>query len=122
MLEALRARRVYATNGVRIFLRTTLDDVHEMGTILPPRKPDAPDSPGVHVLDIRVAAPAPLDRIEVIRSGEIAVRLDGEGETEWSARLEMPALEPGEFVYVRVLQRNDGAAWSSPFFAPPARD
>jgi hypothetical protein len=41
VLAALRARRVYATNGPRIFLRTTLDGVHEMGTALESTPADA---------------------------------------------------------------------------------
>ena len=71
VLEALRARRVYATNGARIFLRVTLDDEFEMGSVLPPRGPHAPDT---HPLDNPVAAPAPqrplrgdVDRIGVER-------------------------------------------------------
>jgi hypothetical protein len=55
----------------------------------------------------------------VIRGADVALRMDGEGRTEWSARLELSALAPGEFAYVRVVQRDDGAAWSSPFFGPP---
>ena len=117
MLAALRTRSVYATNGARIFLRTTLDDTYEMGSAVEPSSPDV-----VHTLDIRVAAPAPLDRIEVIRGEAVALRLDGEGRTEWSARVELSALMPGEFVYVRAVQTNDGAAWSSPFFGPPVRE
>jgi len=113
VLAALRARRVYATNGARIFLRTTLDDRHEMGSVVP-----ALPSGAVHTLDIRVASVAPLDRVEVIRGEQIALRLDGEGLTEWSATLELSPLGPGEFLYVRAVQRNDGAAWSSPFFGP----
>ena len=114
MLEALRARRVYATNGARIFLRVTLDDEFEMGSVLPPRGPDAPDT---HQLDIRVAAPAPLAHIDLIVGEQVVARIDGEAQTEWSSRLEIPVLAPGEFLYVRVVQTNEGAAWSSPFFA-----
>ena len=114
VLEALRARRVYATNGARIFLRVTLDGQFEMGSVLPPRGPDAPET---HQLDIRVAAPAPLARIDLIVGERVVASLDGEGRTEWSSRLEIPALTPGEFLYVRVVQTNEGAAWSSPFFA-----
>ncbi|MEE2663756.1 MAG: CehA/McbA family metallohydrolase [Myxococcota bacterium] len=113
VLAALRERRVYATNGPRIFLRTTLDDRYEMGSVVPAMPSDA-----VHTLEIRVASAAPLDRVDVIRGGEIALRLAGEGLTEWSAALELAPLEPGEFLYVRAVQQNDGAAWSSPFFGP----
>lgn len=117
VLRALRERRVYATNGARIFLRTTLDERHEMGSAIVSRAAGR-----AHTLDIRIASPAPLDRVEVVRGADVAMRIDGEGLTEWSARLELSPLEPGEFVYVRAVQRNDGAAWSSPYFgvASPA--
>ena len=55
-----------------------------------------------------------MDTNETVR---IVASLDGEGQTEWGSRLEIPALAPGEFLYVRVVQTNEGAAWSSPFFA-----
>jgi len=114
VLEALRARRTYATNGPRIYLRATLDGVHEMGA-----RVDA-GANAAHVLAIRVAAQAPLAHVDVIRNGEIAMRLDGEGALEWSREGEIPRLEAGETLYVRAIQQNDGAAWSSPFFGPVA--
>ena len=114
VLAALRERRVYATNGARIFLRTTLDGEYEMGSLLPPHGREAADS---HTLDVRVASLAPIDRVDVVRSGKVALSLGGEGRTEWSTRLELSALEPGETLYVRVVLSNDDAAWSSPFFA-----
>lgn len=117
VLAAMRARRVYATNGPRIFLRTTLDERYEMGARL-----DASDASGsdgeTHKLTIRVAAVSELERVDVIRSGEVVLSFDGEGMTEWARTGEIPRLQSGEYLYVRVIQRDKGAAWSSPFFGP----
>ena len=55
VLEALRARRVYATNGPRIWLRFWLDEG--------PR--------------FAVAGTAPIDRVDVIRSGTVVESLPG---------------------------------------------
>ena len=41
--------------------------------------------------------------------GQISGTLDEEG-------LDVPELRAGEFLYVRVVQANGGAAWSSPWF------
>ena len=70
------------------------------------------------MLDVRVAAQAPIERIDVIRSGRVALSVPGEERTEWSSRFELSPLEPGEYLYVRVVQTNDGAAWSSPYYGP----
>jgi hypothetical protein len=105
--EALRARRVYATNGPRIVLRTVLDGAR-MGSSVPAAKE--------HRLQIVVAATAPLERVDVIQSGG---RIDSQraaGRLFWTFERELAPTRPGEYAYVRVVQRDGGAAWSSPFF------
>jgi hypothetical protein len=42
-----------------------------------------------------------------------------EAPVEWKQQARIPTLAPGEYLYVRVVQRNGGAAWSSPFFGRP---
>ena len=45
------------------------------------------------------------------------------GEFEIMLKFEMADLEPGEYVYVRVVQENYGMAWSSPIWVvEPAAD
>ncbi len=109
VLEALRARRTYATSGPRILLRMQIDDA-EMGSQVEWAEPRNGE------LHVTVAAPAPLSQLEVIRSGEIAIRVElaGERELSWSHTLD--AIAPGEYVYVRITQRDGGLAWSSPIF------
>ncbi len=94
VLEALRARRVYATNGPRIWLRFWLDET--------PR--------------FAVAGTAPIERVDVIRSGAVVQSLPGEGRRDWGEPLVLEGLRPGEYVYVRVIQEDGGVAWSSPAF------
>jgi hypothetical protein len=109
ILEALRARRAYATNGPRIVLHVTLDGA-PMGSSVeggegPPR-----------VLEVTVVAPDVLDRIDLVRSGSIVQTVPGTGSRELRVTETVADLESGEYLYVRVVQADGGAAWSSPFF------
>ncbi len=63
-----------------------------------------------------VAATAPLERVDVIQSGG---RIDSQraaGRLFWTLERELEPTRPGEYAYVRVVQEDGGAAWSSPFF------
>jgi hypothetical protein len=109
VLEALRARRVYATNGPRILLHATLDGA-PMGAALPAR----PNGP--RALEVAVVAPASLDRVDVVRSGRVVRTFAAAGARELRFTEALAGLAKGEYVYVRAVQEDGGAAWSSPFF------
>ena len=111
VLEALRARRSYATNGSRIFLDVKMDG-QPMGHAFPAAKAGANSQ---QQLEIEVHGTGPIERIDLIRSGATA-SLDAEGRTDWTLERSIPLLMPGEYHYVRVVQKDGGAAWSSPFF------
>jgi hypothetical protein len=100
VLEALRAHRTYATNGPRIFLETALE-----GT----------EADSTSILRVSVAATAPVSRLDFIRTGLVA-SLPGDERLDLEIEREIPPLRAGEFLYVRVVQRDGGAAWSSPFY------
>ncbi len=111
VLAALRARRVYATNGPRILLRTALGS-HPMGSsIAVPPGGSVSES-----LFVSVLSPQPLGHLDLIRSGRVvdSIKLDGERDVTLERRVE--ELRPGEYVYVRAVQQDDGAAWSSPIY------
>jgi hypothetical protein len=112
VLTALRRRRVYATNGPRIWLRLWLDDL-PMGSTLP----KATDETGTQRIKFAMATEAPIERVDVIRAGHTIHTLPGEGRREWSETAEIPSLAPGEYLYLRVLQEDGGMAWTSPIFA-----
>jgi hypothetical protein len=113
VLAALRARRVYATNGPRIWLSVTLDG-QPMGSVLPAAAEGAPDS---QKLEFAVVTEEPIERVEMIRNADVASLPVDPEQSEWSGRLSVPRLQAGEFLYLRVVQVDSGAAWSSPFFA-----
>ncbi|MEE9607603.1 MAG: CehA/McbA family metallohydrolase [Myxococcota bacterium] len=111
VLEALRARRVYATSGPRILLRTALG-THPMGSTLP-----APESGAVSdTLFVHVLGTAPIERVDLVRSGEVVDALDGEGRLELALERPVSDLRPGEYLYVRAVQQDGAVAWSSPIF------
>jgi hypothetical protein len=64
IFDALRSLSAYATSGERILLDATLNG-HAMGT----RQPDAAE----RRLVARVAGTAPIDRIEVVRNGDVVL-------------------------------------------------
>jgi hypothetical protein len=111
VLEALRARRVYATNGPRILLRTALDSYH-MGALIP--KPEAGSYNGE--LFVRVIAEAPLERVDLIRSGKLVDSIPIDGLLEITLSQKIKDLVSGEYLYVRAVQEDTGAAWSSPIY------
>ena len=113
--EALRSRRVYATNGARILLRTALG-AHGMGSLVPaPAAGTLSES-----LFVRAVGAAPIERVELIRSGELVDGVLTEGRLDVTLQRDVEDLTPGEYLYVRVVQEDGGAAWSSPIFIVPA--
>ncbi|MCZ6598854.1 MAG: CehA/McbA family metallohydrolase [Planctomycetota bacterium] len=109
VLEALRARRCYATNGPRILLRTALDG-NRMGSTVTPKEGE-PSNLYVHVVGVDA-----LHLVDVIRSGEIVHTIDAEGAFQVEFAVDLAELSSGEYVYVRVIQEDLGLAWSSPFY------
>ena len=107
MLEALRARRVYGTNGVRTLLRFAVDG-HPMGA-------DVPPTDGTSEAVVRVVATGTIAEIQLIRGERVTQRFPGSGTTAHHT-IPLGPLTEGEFVYVRVIQADGGMAWSSPVF------
>ena len=110
VLEALRARRVYATNGARILLDVSLEGA-PMGSVVPQ---DASD------LAVRVASPVDLEAVELVANGSVVQRVPAEGRV--TAHVFTLPPDPGRrWLYVRALGHEGAAAWSSPFFFEGAR-
>ncbi len=105
--RALQERRTYATNGPRILLFTTIDG-QPMGSLVAP----APQAE----LSVFVLGQGPLQAVDLIRTGRSIERLPGDGALDLQATIPLQELKEGEAFYVRVLQEDGGAAWSSPFF------
>ena len=117
LLAAMRARSTFATNGIRPFLEVTIDETSMGGSLA-----TGADS---HTLRVRYEATAPIVRVDLVRSGRIA-SLEAPDDQPYGQSLRLdrtiPGLAPGEFHYVRILQEDGGAAWSSPIFADAPGD
>jgi hypothetical protein len=107
VLAALRARRVYATNGPRIVLHATLDGA-PMGAVVAASRSSA--------LQVLVVGTAALARVDLVRAGKVARTFAGNGSTEMRLGEPVTGLTAGDYLYVRAVQQDGGAAWSSPFF------
>ncbi|HVH16663.1 MAG TPA: DUF3604 domain-containing protein [Myxococcota bacterium] len=115
VLAALRARRVYATNGPRMLLRAALGP-HRMGESVSIAQ-HGKDGNLSSRLFVHVIAETPLERVDFVRSGRVEDSAALTGELEVMLDREVKELAPGEYVYVRAVQKDGGAAWSSPIFA-----
>ena len=131
--EALRARSVYATNGPRIVLRAVYGG-WRMGAEVPVEDGAAASDqaddrvPGLAPGDLLVQAlaSAPLQRVDVVRGaagdpGGVAMAVSCDEQIECSFVVRPEPVAPGQWLYVRVLQRDGGAAWSSPFYFTDSR-
>jgi hypothetical protein len=105
VFEALRARRVYATNGVRMVLRVAVGAA-PMGGSVPP---------GQATVVVRAVGTAPIDRVELVGRAGVVGSARGDGSVVFHT-WELDHLDEGDFVYVRVLQADGGVGWSSPVF------
>ncbi len=122
--EALKARRVYATSGPRIVLRTSFAG-YRMGEDVPLVKTAGATTaaeggavagiPG-DTLVVQAIAPGTIERVDVVRSGTFESVLCGEQARECSFSLTLTDLKAGEYLYLRLVQDDGGLAWSSPFY------
>ncbi len=102
--EALLARRTYATTCERILLDFSVNGVCMGGS-----------AAAAYDYTVRVAAigTGSIARIDVIRDGSEVHTIQGVEAHEEHAWRDSPAAQPG-YYYVRVLQADGNAAWSSP--------
>jgi hypothetical protein len=110
VLAALRARRAYGTSGPRAILRFALGPSPMGGELAAPA--DGAELP----LYVAYAGTAAVREVQVIRSGTPLAPFPGEGRRDVQLGAQLAGLEPGEWVYVRVVQTDGHAAWSSPVF------
>jgi hypothetical protein len=109
LFAALRARRCYGTTGDRIILRFSIDG-QPMGSILPA-------SDAARSLCVEVQGTTEVDRVEVVHDLAVAqtFRSRQPGDISLVATQQIPPGASG-FYYVRVIQKDDERAWSSPIW------
>ena len=80
-----------------------------------PRDKPSSKRPESQQLHIYTVADSPLERIDIVRSGQVTT-IPLQGELEWTEDRTIPSLQRGDYCYIRVVQRDGGVAWSSPIF------
>ncbi|MEJ2086192.1 MAG: CehA/McbA family metallohydrolase [Acidobacteriota bacterium] len=111
VLTALRGRHCYATNGPRIFLQVSLDG-HPMGSTIVLGSGESTSS----TLEVIAVGVEPIERLDIVRGGlgVDSVACGAELECRISQTLSRKSLKG--YLYVRAVQVDGGAAWSSPYF------
>lgn len=110
--DALKSRLCWATTGPRILLWFRLGATRMGGEVsaADAARDDRPSYSGFAIGEAAIA------RIELVKNGSVVAAGDGGGKAE--AKLDWRDPEPaaGDAVYLRVLQADGHAAWSSPIF------
>ena len=110
IFQALKARRCYATTGVRIILETFIDG-NPMGSELP-----WPDKSATLEFAINAWGTCQIDTISVVKNNVDVhtFRLTCDhAQLIWPDRSQVKA---GDYYYVRLIQRDGNRAWSSPIW------
>ena len=108
VMEALIARRCYATSGAKIVLDVTADG-EPMGSELPASSAS---------FEVHVVGTGPIAAIELVGMEGVLIRNElADGASEAVLRAQVASA----FVYARVTQRDGEMAWSSPVFLGPKR-
>jgi hypothetical protein len=106
IFEALRARRTYGTTGAKILLDVRVNGLF-MGEVGKP-----PGDEPVKV-QVKVDGTAPIRKIEILRNNQIVFVARCHGNRLEFSFVDHPP-QGSAFYYVRVTQRDNEMAWSSP--------
>lgn len=112
VLEAMRARRTYATSGPRIHVVATLNGQVPGESVEPHSNP---------AFTVTVTGTAEMKRIVLVRDGQVTDLNRGPtGEPFFSGSFELPlgSWTAGSYAYLRIEQADGAWAWTSPWFAP----
>jgi hypothetical protein len=107
VFDALYNRRCYGTTGARILLEFSING-NIMGAEL-----KTSTIPQIFVI---VAGTQPIVKIDLIRNNKTIFTYSGSGTNE-SFHFSDQTIEKGDnYYYVRVIQKDDEMAWSSPIW------
>ena len=107
ILDAIRARHCYGTTAAKIFLDVRVDG-HLMGEKIP--------QPAGKTVEIKVTArcPADIDRIDVCRNNRFIYTNNPRGREADLTFTDRQPLPGRSYYYVRVIQKDEEIAWTSP--------
>ncbi len=112
IFEAIRARRVFASTGVRALVDFRVNGAFLGAQIEAPR-----GSP--LKLEVRVQGDAPLDAVEIVKDHKVLHAVAGQGSSASFEYLDQSGPRPdgkASYLYIRVRQKNDHYIWASPIW------
>jgi len=112
LFDALRGRRCYGTTGARTIVDFRVNDSW-MGTEIESAPPPR--------IRARVIGTRDLDRVEVVKSGEVIYVRQGSGREVDFTLFDTQFAEPSAWYYLRVRQRDGERAWTSPVWVTSTR-
>jgi hypothetical protein len=107
ILDAIRQRHTYGTTAAKMLLDVRVDG-HLMGEKAA-RQTDRPVT-----VDVNVACPQTIKRIDICRNNEFIYTREGVGTSDRFTYQDTDPLTGMGYYYVRVIQADDEIAWSSP--------
>ncbi len=107
ILNAIRARHTYGTTAARIFLDMRVNG-HLMGDEIP-----AAEGKPVEV-KVSVQAPGEIARIEICRNNQFIYTKTPQSRSADFRFMDTAPLAGTSYYYVRVVQKDEEMAWSSP--------
>ena len=108
IFDALKARRVYATTGVRMVLEFSVNDV-PMGGELDLVDPTAP-----RIIRIHAMGENDIAHLKIVKNNETLFLRECRGDDEYFEYHDTTEARDGDWYYVRVVQVDEETAWSSP--------
>ncbi len=107
ILDAIRARHTYGTTAARIALEVRVNG-HLMGD-----KITAPDGVAVEVI-VKAQCPGDIDRIEICRNNKFIYTQTPASRGADIRFVDTAPIRGFSYYYVRVMQKDEEIAWSSP--------
>ena len=115
--DALKRRLCWATSGPRIVLWFRRGATRMGGEFTAGEKGEQGGKSEAPPYSAFAVGTAPLSRLELVKNGAIVAAREGDGSLQAALDWSDPAPAAGDAVYLRVLQSDGHAAWSSPIFA-----
>ena len=107
ILDAIRARHCYGTTAAKIFLDVRVND-----RLMGEKIAAAPSQPVT--VQISAHCPGDIDRIDVCRNNQFIYNVTPAGRSAELTFVDREPLHGRSYYYVRVTQKDQEIAWSSP--------
>ena len=108
IFDALKARRTYATTGVRMILEFSVNGVAMGGEV------DLAETAAERVIRVHAIGEAPIEQMKIVKNNETLHLRECSREEEYFEYVDPTPARDGDWYYVRVVQEDEETGWSSP--------